>query len=173
MRSQHNESARKLTVVLFAIYLIVLTWIILLKMSFDLAMLGDMNYRNINLIPFVGSLLVNGRLGISEIIMNIIVFIPFGVYMSMLFREWSPVKKAAPAFIVSLLYEILQYIFGIGASDITDLLGNTLGAIIGIGIYSILWRGLGERATKLLNIIALVGTVITIIFLGFIVIANM
>lgn len=172
MRPQHNESARKLTVVLFTIYLIVLTWIILLKMSFNLAMF-DMNYRNINLVPFAGSLLVNGRIGISEIIMNIIVFIPFGVYMSMLFREWNLVKKAAPAFIVSLLYEILQYIFGIGASDITDLLGNTLGAIIGIGIYSIFWRGLGERATRLLNIIALVGTVVAIMFLGFIVIANM
>lgn len=38
-------------------------------------------------------------------------------------------------FSVTLLYEVVQYIFAIGASDITDLLGNTLGGVIGIALF--------------------------------------
>ena len=124
--------SKKLTQILFVVYFIVLSWIILFKMELDISLLCKMNLRSVNLIPFAGSLLVNGRVDVSEIILNIVAFIPFGVYISMLNRRQDILIKALPIAGVSLLYEIIQYVFRIGASDITDLLGNTLGGILGI-----------------------------------------
>ena len=173
MKLQNDSHSKKLTSVLFVIYLIVLTWIIVFKMSLDLHLFQDMNHRSINLIPFAGSLIVNGKVELSEIILNIVVFIPAGVYMGMLFREKGFLRKIIPIFIVSLLYEVLQYIFAIGASDITDLIGNTLGGAIGIVLYDILQRLLGERTIKILNIFAVIGTVLVIGFLGLLIVANM
>ena len=49
--------------------------------------------RSVNLIPFMGSVIVNGRIDISEIINNILVFIPVGIYVCMLKKDWSILKK--------------------------------------------------------------------------------
>lgn len=70
--------------------------------------------------------MVNGKLQISEIIDNVLAFVPFGIFMGMLREQATFWKRLVPIFGVSLLYEAFQYLFGIGASDITDLLANTL-----------------------------------------------
>lgn len=173
MKSQSDKNPKKLTSVLLVIYVIILSWIILFKMQFNIFLLHDTSLRSINFIPFAGSLIVNGKVELSEIILNVIVFIPFGVYMSMLFQNWGFFRKIVPIFTVSLLYEGMQYILAIGASDITDLIGNTLGGAIGIAIYNILQRILGKRTIKILNILAFIGTILIILFLGLLIIANM
>lgn len=173
MKTGSKINSKELTVVLLIIYLAVLSWIILFKMQFNISLLKNMNFRNVNLVPFSDSLVVNGKIDVSEIILNIAVFIPFGVYMVMIFTKWGFLKKTAPIFGVSLLYEILQYVFAIGASDITDLLGNTLGGIIGIALYYILQKMFKEKTLKILNIIAAFGTVVVVLFLGILVVANM
>lgn len=71
------------------------------------------------------------------------------------------------------MYEVLQYCFAIGASDITDLLGNTFGGIIGIGLFAVCVGIMGERTVKILNILAAAGTVIVVAFLALLVVANM
>lgn len=173
MKEKQKQDTRKLTGALLIIYLIVLSWIILFKMQFDISLLMKMNFRSINLIPFADSLIVNGKVDISEILLNIIAFIPFGMYLSMLNRKWSFMQKILPIFGVSLLYEVLQYIFAIGGSDITDLLGNTFGGIIGIGAFFTLQRLLGKKTVRILNTLATIGTVIVVVFLGLLTIANM
>ncbi|MFU0825927.1 MAG: hypothetical protein ACFWTJ_00010 [Lachnoclostridium sp.] len=67
---------RNLTRILFAVYILMLVWILLFKMSFSM----DELYKNrsINIIPFMSSVIANGRVDISEIINNIVVFIPVG-----------------------------------------------------------------------------------------------
>ncbi|HBY3589063.1 TPA: glycopeptide resistance protein VanZ1, partial [Clostridioides difficile] len=37
---------------LFIVYIIILTWIILFKLQFDISSLETMNLRSINLVPF-------------------------------------------------------------------------------------------------------------------------
>lgn len=167
-----KETERRITAVLFIIYLVVLTWIILFKMEFDFSRLSDIRHRSINLIPFAGSVIVNGKLYTYEIILNVAAFVPLGVYISMLKRDWSLIKRVAPAFCVSLVYEALQYIFAIGGSDITDLLGNTLGGIIGIGIFYIFERILGKNVVKILAILAAIATVLAVLFIGLLLALN-
>ena len=173
MRGKKNTGSKKVTLGLLIVYLAVLTWIILFKMELDIEALRKINLRSMNLIPFAGSVIVNGKVELSEIILNIAVFIPFGIYLSMLGQNISFLGKVLPIFAVSLLYETLQYCFAIGASDITDLLGNTLGGVIGIGLFAVSSKILGERTVRILNILASVGTVVTVAFLALLIVANM
>lgn len=173
MKNKRETGSKNLTLGLLVIYLAVLTWIILFKMELNIKLLQNMNFRNINLIPFAGSVIVNGKLKLSEIILNIAVFIPFGMYLSMLDSKISFIMKILPIFAVSLMYEVMQYCFAIGASDITDLLGNTLGGLIGIGLFSVFSRILGDRTIKILNILALFGTIVVTAFLALLAVANM
>lgn len=158
-----------LTVVLFALYFLLLIWIILFKFNFTFEV-G--NYRDINLIPFGGSLIVNGNIQLDEIIKNILIFVPFGIYICMLEPKWSFIKKIMPAFFTSLVVEILQYIFAIGATDITDLIGNTLGGIIGVGVFYLFAKLLKEKTNKFINILALITTIIVVSFLSLIIVLN-
>lgn len=170
MREHRQETLIK---GLLLIYLLALTWIILFKMQIPLSEIGKMDYRNLNLIPFRGSVIVNEKIELSEIILNVIAFIPYGVYVSMLKEDWSLLQKAVPIFATSFLYEALQYIFAIGASDITDLLGNTIGGLIGIILFSLLSKILKENTIKVISILAVIGTVCMILFMGILIIANL
>lgn len=168
-----KRPSKNLTRVLFAVYLIVLTWIIVFKMETDLKLLGAMNFRSINLIPFGGSLVTNGQIDVSEIVLNVAAFVPFGVYITMLHKSWNFLQRLLPIFGVSLLYETVQYIFAIGGSDITDLLGNTLGGILGMVLFLILWAILGRRSLHIINVAATVGTVAVVLLLGVLTVLNL
>lgn len=166
----HNRH-KKMTIILSFIYLIILTWIIVFKLSFSLSSLPHL--RGVNLIPFSESVIVNGKLDISEIILNILVFVPLGVYISMLKPDWPLWKRIAPMALVSLLYEATQYIFAIGATDITDFLGNTLGGAVGCLLYLLIYKILKERTLTVLNLLALIGTVCAVLFFGVIILVNL
>lgn len=153
----------KLTSGLFIVYFLVLIWIILFKMQFSFYTLP--HFRGLNLIPFAGSAIKNNQLDYSEIILNMVVFIPFGLYLSMIKLNWSFWKKIFSIAGVSLLFELLQFLFAIGGTDITDLISNTLGGAAGIGIYIVFSKILKEKTNKILNILALIGT-ICIVLLG-------
>ena len=162
MENRKSNQAR-LTTGLFIVYLLLLTWIILFKMQFSFDRLPQ--FRGLNFIPFAGSVIKNDRLDYSEIILNLIAFIPFGLYLSMLKLNWPFWKKLIPIAGASLLFELLQFLFAIGGTDITDFLSNTLGGITGIGLYIGLSRIFKERTNRILNILALIGT-ISIVLLG-------
>jgi glycopeptide antibiotics resistance protein len=158
-----QKQSSKLTFGLFIVYLLILIWIILFKMQFSFNTLP--HFRGLNLIPFAGSVIKNNQLDYKEIILNIMVFIPFGLYLSMIKLNWPFWKKIIPIAGVSLLFELLQFLFAIGGTDITDLISNTLGSAVGIGLYIVFSKILKEKTNKILNILALIGT-ICIILLG-------
>ena len=162
MEKAKNDHA-KLTFVLFAVYFVALVWIILFKIQFSFDTLP--HFRALNLIPFAGATVRTNR---PEMIMNVLIFIPFGLYLSMLKPLWPFWKRVLPMAGASLLFEALQYVFAIGGTDITDFIGNTLGGIVGIGFYVVLSKRLKEKTTKVLNTLALIGT-LCVILLGLLV----
>ena len=165
-----NNRQRNLTRILFAVYFLILVWILLFKMSFSL----DELYKNrsINLIPFMGSVVVNGRIYINEIIDNILVFIPLGIYICMLKEDWSILRKISVGFFVSLGIEVLQFILAIGATDITDLLGNTLGGILGIGVFYLFSKLFKNKTNKIINTLALIATILLVSMISILLLAN-
>ena len=165
-----NNRQRNLTRILFAIYFLILVWILLFKMSFSLDELYKS--RSINLIPFMGSVVVNGRIYINEIIDNILVFIPIGIYICMLKEDWSILRKISVGFFISLGIEVLQFILAIGATDITDLIGNTLGGIIGIGVFYLFSKLFKNKTNKIINILALISTILLIVIISILLFVN-
>lgn len=149
-----NKAQQVVTACLFIIYLMVLIWIIVFKLQLSIRDIPY--YRSLNLIPLQGS--ANGDFS-TEVYSNVLIFIPFGVYIAMLKGKWSFFHKILPIACVSFLFEVSQYIFAIGASDITDLIGNTLGGIIGIVFYAICHGIFKSKTNAILNTIAFVVTI--------------
>lgn len=156
---------------LFLFYLILLTWIILFKMQLSLSAFS--HSRSVNLIPYGACVFTNGKLDFDEIFSNIIAFLPIGVYVSMLKPEWDFPKKLLPAFGISLFYEVMQFVFAIGASDITDLINNTLGGLIGILVFAFLQKVFGEKTCKILFVLAVLCTVLLVLLICVLLAANL
>lgn len=73
-----------------------------------------------------------------ENIMNVVVFIPIGLFVRLCFQSirWWGVLMIG--FVLSVFIEIIQYIFQKGTCDMDDVIHNTLGCIIGYIIYRFL-----------------------------------
>jgi len=111
---------------LFCIYgitLLKITGIFTLKYSLN----GIFNY---NLIPFIGSSIV-------PILLNFILFVPYGFLLPVVFDsyKWNWKKIIFISGLTSFIIELLQ-LFGGRYAEIDDLLMNTLGAFSGFIIYS-------------------------------------
>lgn len=86
-----TKRQKAMSAIVCGLYIFLLIWLILFKFNINFADLDHM--RNINLIPFQESLIVNGRIDLKEIIYNILVFVPLGVYVSMFKSNWPFGKK--------------------------------------------------------------------------------
>lgn len=143
----------KLTNILFIIYSIILFWIVLFKLGMRFSYMEN---RSINLVP-------NNKMN-RDAILNVMIFIPLGIYAGILFRRWFFITKVLFFFLVSLMFEALQFILKIGVFDITDIITNTIGGIIGLIVFyiiKILFNN-NVNAQKFINALATVATVLII-----------
>ncbi|HFI0404765.1 TPA: VanZ family protein [Streptococcus suis] len=159
---------RKISIFLFLTYLLLLTWMIVFKM--DLSILaGRYSTAQINLIPLAGTAVYDGVLNFPEILFNVVSFIPFGIYMEILFRKASWTVNLLVILLVSLAFEVVQYILLLGIADITDLLANGLGGAIGINIMYVLTSIWHEKTYARMNVFSLVLTIFVILTTYFLV----
>jgi len=160
-----DRQTNQLTIALFVIYLGALVWILLFKMGVHFSYMGTGS--SINFIPFSRPVILNGKNDAGESVMNVLIFVPLGMYAGILFQRWQTGKKLFLFFAISFLIEACQYISGLGAADITDIITNTLGGTLGLMIYA----GIGKafrssvKAQKFINLIATITTVLMILFL--------
>jgi glycopeptide antibiotics resistance protein len=169
-----SKKQKVVSILLFILYFLLLIWVVLFKFRSPFSQVGYL--RNINLIPFGASVIIDrGRgpqIDLEEIIMNILVFVPLGVYAKIFLPKKPFFLLAGLCFLVSLCFEVLQYILAIGASDITDLINNTLGGILGIGLFMLLNKHLKEKAVKVVNIIGIVVISVGMSLFGILLMAN-
>lgn len=78
---------------------------------------------------------------IPQIIMNLVAFLPVGFLGGCVFRKNVFGRVLGIGIAVSLSIEIMQYLFQRGFSEFDDVFHNTLGAIIGYGIFYLCHRG--------------------------------
>lgn len=154
-----NTIVNKLTGLLLTVYLAALFWIIVLKLNISFSYKGT---RNVNLIPFHEPLILNGKVDFGEMILNAFIFIPLGLYVGILFKKLSIARKIFLFFLVSLSCEASQFILKIGAFDITDIINNTFGGIIGLALLKGNEKLFKDeaKAQKFINIIATIGTIL-------------
>lgn len=162
--------SKKITLILMIFYLIALIWVIIFKLEFSIKELPQI--RNINLIPFNQPAIVNGKADISEIILNVLAFIPYGLFIHILMDEKSILKKLLIIFATSFIFELIQYIFAIGASDITDIISNTSGGIIGVVVSMFMEKLLRENWIKYINIVSTICAIILTAMCTILLLAN-
>jgi glycopeptide antibiotics resistance protein len=140
------------------VYTAVLIWLILFKFSVHIAAVLHHDQRSVNLVPFSNA---SGSSG--EIVDNVLVFIPFGLLLGVNCKRLDLWRKLVIVLVFSLTAEVLQYIFAIGASDITDVITNTFGGLVGLLAYELGTRRIREESLD--RFIVLVGTGLLAVFL--------
>lgn len=93
----------------------------------------------LNLIPFVN---LFDYESMRDLLLNVIgncaMFIPTGILTPVLYKHLDSFKKTVlTGFLISLAIEIIQLPFAVRASDIDDLILNTLGVMAGYGIHAL------------------------------------
>jgi len=147
---------------LLAFYLVLLIWLVLFKLEYhNLSDVLDYHHRSLNLIPFGGPSIVNGSFG--QIIENVLCFIPLGLLLNVNFKQFGFLPKLTFIVVLSLTFELTQFIFAIGATDITDLITNTIGGILGLKIYDLSNKYTNNK--KLDRVIVFVGILLLVLLL--------
>lgn len=104
--------------------------------------------QNSNLIPFgntyeyiVGSDKFNMDIIINNTLGNILIFIPLGIFLPILFKKYKTFTQVfVSSIIISFTIEVLQFFLQIGQFDIDDVILNTVGGAVGYLIIKLLMR---------------------------------
>ncbi len=157
---------KPLSKLFFVLYLLVLLWLVLFKLSTDFSsVLLDHQARSLNLIPFISSSQANPR----EMIDNFMIFIPFGLLLGVYFKQARFWQKLVAIFTFSFVVETMQFILAIGVTDITDLITNTLGGLFGLLVYDLSKKHLDpEKLDKAIIITGMILLGLLLIFRFFV-----
>ena len=102
--------------------------------------------RRYNLYPFktiiyyfMNSSKFNFNAIFINLVANIVTFIPLGFFMTMFFKKFNKISTMAVfSVIIIFIIEVLQFIFNVGVFDIDDIILNSLGCIIGFGLFKLI-----------------------------------
>lgn len=148
-----KEIVLKIVKYLFIIYCIVLVYLLFLYgyrtgNQFNLKTFSKEHFEMTNIIPFktifyylerMYNSTINTNIVATNLIGNILMFLPMGMALPVLFsKKFNKLWKIV-VFIILLvmIIEITQFITYTGSADIDDIILNTTGAIIGYVIIKI------------------------------------
>lgn len=141
-RQERKVKVMQLAVLLsFGIYLLCVIHFVFFPIDVNIGQYANQTpwFQTINFIPIL-------TIDITTFLLNIIMLIPFGMYIPFLNKHVDSVKQVAKlGLMMSLSLEIFQLLIrvtlGSGRStDINDLLANTVGTVIGFFIIKVLWK---------------------------------
>ena len=141
------------------LYLVTLLWLILFKFSLDVSSISSYE-TGLNLIPFDGA----SHQDPGEMVANFMVFIPFGLLLGVNLKRSTVWRKLAFICGLSLAAEMIQLIFSIGTADITDVIMNSSGGLLGLALYGAISRVVHDR--KLDRYIVVAGAVSLVAVVG-------
>lgn len=133
--------------VCFLAYLLFLSYLLFYSAGFDRV---EHEHYRYNLTMFqeimryynLGMRTDNWKLFVLNVIGNIVVFMPIGMFLPSLFlRCRNLIFTTILSFEISLCIEVVQLFTKVGSFDVDDLLLNTIGGICGYIIYMV-YRGI-------------------------------
>lgn len=150
--------------VLFAIYLVLLVWGILWK--FTIPWIGEAAGlpHPVKLLPFVPDGVADASDPL-EVLANVLLFVPFGLYLGLLAPGWRWWMRVAALAGTSLVLETVQHLISTGSFDTSDVIANTVGGLAGAGALELLRRRLGPRLVPVMTRVAIAGTALWVIAL--------
>lgn len=139
-----------LTFLLKTIYFIYLSGVFYETLSpliFNILHFNTHKIHQFNFNPFV-DIIEQHNSAVEDVLLNIVMFIPFGVLYPLVHKEKFK-ETVANAFVISLCIEAIQPVLSeIRAGDITDVITNTLGALIGYSIYHTFKKRMEKLSNK-------------------------
>ncbi len=143
MKVHLKAKYRIIAAILFLLYLSYLIYLTFFSHRYGRGYI----HRSINLHPFrtiaeYAAASYNRSIIVTNLFGNIAAFVPLGFLLPLIGgRKPIGVFKAALAAAgVSIAVESLQYLFGVGAADIDDVILNTAGGILGYLALKLLYR---------------------------------
>lgn len=161
--SSPGTRGRGWLVALFVVYLIMLVSVVLWKLQ--LPYVGEGELRHIKLVPFAPTT-EDGASEPFEVVANLLLFVPFGLYLGLLAPSWSRWKLAGVVASSSLALEVTQWVLSIGSCDVTDLIVNTAGGLAGLGLLILARRRLQDSTVPLMTVVCSIGTVLFLLAAG-------
>jgi len=140
-----NRQSKKALIINTLMYIYIVMVLFVTLMPFPIPFINGTNnifLETVNLIPFK-DLRLNYYGAIREIILNVIMIMPFG-FLYPIIKKSGILKTVAVCFLFSLLIESTQLLsaFWGGLSsrtfDVTDLITNTFGGLLGFLFFIIL-----------------------------------
>lgn len=149
--------------VLLAVYFVFLTWLILFKLSLSISTFQNIAawHGGVNLIPF------NGTFDDTEMLANIAVFVPYCGLLAAAGRKPHFDLQLLTILATSLAFEGLQYVLSIGAADVTDVICNTFGGLLGLGIFIFFRKVFAEKVMSVLASVLMVLMCLLLIVMSF------
>lgn len=124
---------------LMYIYLVFVLYFTLMPIVTSLPFLFDHAYQPMNLVPFIDVSYGRGDC-LRQLALNVVMTVPFGFMLPLTGRRNSGMLRTIIyTFLLSLAIEMIQpLISSLRTADITDLITNVLGGVIGYGFYLVL-----------------------------------
>lgn len=142
---------RVVVTIVFIIYIVILVKLVVLKGPFFYQIVSGMSYNyqmqaaqgsyggGVNLVPFhtIKAFMnlhpsTSMQVKVFNLLGNVALFMPLGFLLPLVFRKANSFwKVSAASFLVSLLFELYQFITYTGNFDVDDLLLNSMGGAIG------------------------------------------
>ena len=116
--------------------LLMLCFIIYILLLYYIVTFQDNNYGTNNFVPFreIFRYDVNSRLFLKNVIGNVLLFVPFGIFVTYYVKNDKVYQTLFLSILVSCSIEFAQSVIGRPA-DIDDVILNTIGGIIGYIIF--------------------------------------
>lgn len=139
-RHPKRFSGVRLPLLLFGVYLAGVFYFTGAGTLYDLLLYSlDIRASQINLIPF------SHTIDQTAYFLNVVLFLPLGILAPLI---WGQLRRFLPlagiGFGFSLLIELSQLLNN-RSTDVDDLILNTLGALVGFGLYRVWTRCTGGR----------------------------
>lgn len=112
--------------------LLMLCFIIYILLLYYIVTFQDNNYGTNNFVPFreIFRYDVNSRLFLKNVIGNVLLFVPFGIFVTYYVKNDKVYQTLFLSILVSCSIEFAQSVIG-RTADIDDVILNTIGGIIG------------------------------------------
>ena len=142
MSKKRAKKVRALGKVLFVLYIGFLIYFLFLSDWYGREGVMDEYRYNLVLFKEIRRFIVyREQLGafavLSNLFGNILIFMPFGFFISMASRSSSFFKALFNSVGLSLCVEVLQLVTRVGSFDVDDILLNTIGGILGYIVFVI------------------------------------
>ena len=142
MSTRHARIIRTFGKVLFVLYIVFLVYFLFLAEWYGRTGTGEDYRYNLELFREIRRFITyREQLGMfavfANLFGNILIFVPYGFFISMAAERRGFFKTLFCSFGLSLCVELVQLVTRVGSFDVDDILLNTIGGILGYILFAI------------------------------------